>query len=258
MNSSSASARTRHLPILLGLLATVISLVAENARAGLDPAQPSVVAIESWYQEMAQYYAAHPELRDQRGSGWMPYSRAKWFTDQRREDGRLPDPLDLWRAWEAKRAIESRLAGRAVDAANPVPAPWSEWTWDPSRPSGGAGFRADDEAGGGTHGMSGTGWFQLGPTNMSGRIISIAVHPQDPSIVYVGGAGGGLWKTTDAGDTWIPLTDFLPDLAIGGIALLPSDPDVVLIGTGEGTGTTAQLFGVGLFKSSDAGMSWAP
>jgi photosystem II stability/assembly factor-like uncharacterized protein len=80
-------------------------------------------------------------------------------------------------------------------------------------------------------------------------------------VAYVGSASGGLWKSTDGGDTWSPLTDDLPTLAIGAVCVLAADPNVVLIGTGEGSGAaSANLalgpFGAGIFKSTDAGATW--
>ncbi len=109
----------------------------------------------------------------------------------------------------------------------------------------------------------GAGWFAAGPAEFSGRALAIDFHPLDPSTVFVGTASGGLWKTTDGGATWIPTTDDLPTLAVGGVCVLASDPDVVLIGTGEGTGVgfvTAGLgiFGIGLLKSTDGGLTWGP
>ena len=107
----------------------------------------------------------------------------------------------------------------------------------------------------------GGGWFTVGPFDQSGRCIAIDFHPSDASIVYVGTAGGGLWKSTNGGDTWTPLTDHLASLSVGAIEVLPWNPDVVLAGTGEGNGAPFfygfnDPFGVGLLKSTDAGLTW--
>ena len=99
-------------------------------------------------------------------------------------------------------------------------------------------------------------WFQIGPTNMSGRITSIAFDPTNADVVHVGSASGGVWKSTDGGDTWITTTDELPTLGVGGLVVLPSDPDVVLLGTGEGAGGGSGVDGVGILKSTDAGLTW--
>src|ERR1044071_1065937 len=76
------------------------------------------------------------------------------------------------------------------------------------------------------HGISpqtvgGTNWVSLGPTNGAGRATAIAFHPTDPNTVYIGAAGGGVWKTTDNGSSWTPLTDFINDLSVGAVAVAP-------------------------------------
>lgn len=101
-------------------------------------------------------------------------------------------------------------------------------------------------------------WFEIGPTNMSGRILALAFHPTDPATVYVGAASGGLWKTTDGGDTWAPKTDGIPSVAIGGVAVSVHDPSIVVIGTGEGTPNADSQSGVGILRSTDAGATWSP
>ncbi|MEZ5064462.1 MAG: T9SS type A sorting domain-containing protein [bacterium] len=107
------------------------------------------------------------------------------------------------------------------------------------------------------------GWFAVGPTHLSGRCLAIDFDPTDPSIVYVGSASGGLWKSTDSGLSWLAITDDLPTLAIGAVCVLATDPNVVIIGTGEGSGAaSANLalgpFGAGIFRSTDAGATWSP
>jgi photosystem II stability/assembly factor-like uncharacterized protein len=95
-------------------------------------------------------------------------------------------------------------------------------------------------------------WASLGPTNGAGRVTSIAPHPTAVGTVYVGAAGGGVWKTQDNGTTWTPLTDDLDDLSIGAVAIAPSSPDTIYLGTGEPSGTP----GIGLVTSSDGGATW--
>jgi photosystem II stability/assembly factor-like uncharacterized protein len=79
---------------------------------------------------------------------------------------------------------------------------------------------------------------------------STVVDPNDPSTVYIGNPGSGVWKTTDAGAHWTPMTDGQASLAIGSIALAPSNPSIVYAGTGSWS------YGVGVLKSTDAGGSW--
>src|SRR5580700_5171347 len=74
---------------------------------------------------------------------------------------------------------------------------------------------------------------QIGPANMGGRIDDIAVVESDTRIMYAGTAAGGVFKTTNAGVTWTPMTDKLPNSTIGDIAIAPSDPSIVYVGMGE-------------------------
>ncbi len=107
----------------------------------------------------------------------------------------------------------------------------------------------------------GPGWFSTGPLHRAGRCLALDFHPTDSGVVYVGSAGGGLWKSVDGGDSWAPCTDDLPVLGVGAVCVLGSNPDIVLIGMGEGSGTgfvTAGqgLFGIGILKSTDGGASF--
>ncbi len=99
-------------------------------------------------------------------------------------------------------------------------------------------------------------WYNLGPNNVAGRCLAIEVHPTDPYTVYAGFASSGLWKTTDAGLTWVPLGDYLPTLAIGAIEIDTSNPEHLYIGTGEGWGNIDAVHGVGLLESFDGGATF--
>lgn len=101
-----------------------------------------------------------------------------------------------------------------------------------------------------------TTWFSLGPENAAGRMLALAFHPTDPDVLYGGAAGGGVWKTTDNGASWFPISDELPTLAVGGIAVSPTNPNVVVIGTGEATLNIDRIGGVGVFRSLDGGATW--
>lgn len=91
----------------------------------------------------------------------------------------------------------------------------------------------------------------------AGRTLSIAIDPTNPDIVYAGTANGGVWKTVDGGDTWSPKSDYQMSLAIGALAIDPSDPLRIFAGTGEynnvGVGT---YYGNGLLRSTTGGDAW--
>ncbi len=97
----------------------------------------------------------------------------------------------------------------------------------------------------------------LGTINVtSGRINAVAVDPRDGNTVYIGAADGGVWKTTDGGQHWRPLTDDQASLASGTIALDASNPDKVYVGTGEENFAQDSYYGAGILKSTDGGASW--
>ena len=96
----------------------------------------------------------------------------------------------------------------------------------------------------------------IGPGTMSGRVTSIAVPHNEPEVIYVGTASGGLWKSTSAGVTWDPIFDDQPTQSIGAVALSPLNPDLVWVGTGEGNPRNSHTSGRGVFKSLDGGSTW--
>src|SRR5205823_1064260 len=87
-----------------------------------------------------------------------------------------------------------------------------------------------------------------------GRVASIAVDPNDPKHLLVGGAGGGIWESKDTGATWAPRTDQLQSLAIGAITFDPTAPNKVYAGSGEGN--FYFNLGAGVYKSTDGGTTW--
>src|SRR3954469_15752261 len=96
----------------------------------------------------------------------------------------------------------------------------------------------------------------LGPV-VGKRVASIAGGPGDPSSYYAGAASGGVWKTTDGGGHWNPVSDSMPVAAIGALAVAPSDPSVVWAGTGEAWAIRdSDVIGDGIYKSVDGGKTW--
>jgi photosystem II stability/assembly factor-like uncharacterized protein len=109
-------------------------------------------------------------------------------------------------------------------------------------------------------------WIPMGPRNIGGRIGALAQDPINPSILYAGSGFGGVWKTTDAGDTWTPLDNFSPPvgvrqaLPVGAIAVARSNPQIVYVGTGEPTlasnGNDFDVAGFGLYRSVNGGAAF--
>jgi hypothetical protein len=99
-------------------------------------------------------------------------------------------------------------------------------------------------------------WTPLGPAPIanlySGRVMALAPDPTDANVIYLGSSSGGVWKSTDAGADWIPLTDNQPTLFTGSLAIDPSNHLTVYAGTGDWS--TAP--GMGVLKSTDGGTTW--
>jgi photosystem II stability/assembly factor-like uncharacterized protein len=103
---------------------------------------------------------------------------------------------------------------------------------------------------------SGIEWRQIGPFR-AGRVTGVTGVPGQPAIYYIGTAGGGAWKTTDGGMVWKPIFDKAHVASIGAIAVAPSNPNIVYIGTGDVSNVGASVNqGNGMWKSSDAGATW--
>jgi len=96
----------------------------------------------------------------------------------------------------------------------------------------------------------------IGPAIMGGRVDDFAVVESDPRIVYVGAAAGGIFKTVNAGVTWEPIFDDQANPSIGDIALAPSNPAILYVGTGEPNNRQSSSWGNGVYKSLDAGKTW--
>lgn len=97
---------------------------------------------------------------------------------------------------------------------------------------------------------------EIGPAVAGGRIADIEVVPTDQSTWFVAVGSGGLWKTTNAGTTWTPVFDDQPSYSIGDVALDPSNPEVVWVGTGENVSGRHVAWGDGVYRSRDGGLSW--
>jgi hypothetical protein len=108
------------------------------------------------------------------------------------------------------------------------------------------------------------GWEELGPLNIGGRVRALAIDPEDPDRMWLGSAGGGIWRTTTGGADWDPMSDFIASLAVTSIVLDPTNSDTIFAGTGEGAANPffgsdpgSGLPGAGVFRSLDGGTSWA-
>ncbi len=160
-------------------------------------------------------------------------------------DGRIGEATAIRR----RVALERALRGDGDVLTSEALLARAQWAFERWRERGGPLARIA--------GLPDLGWVSLGPTNGAGRFTRLAPHPTVDGTVLAGAAGGGVWRTTDGGSTWTPLTDdYLPNLSVGALAYAPSDPDVVYLGTGEGGFAVDFIPGIGLVRSLDGGDTW--
>lgn len=104
--------------------------------------------------------------------------------------------------------------------------------------------------------LAGLQWRDVGPMR-GGRSFAVAGHASQPDTFYSGSVGGGVWKTENAGRTWVPISDEgIPIGSIGAIAVAPSNANVIYVGTGESDIRSQHSYGTGMYKSMDAGKTW--
>src|SRR5437588_788620 len=136
-------------------------------------------------------------------------------------------------------ALSGGAQGRGRAKQRPVPAP-----------------TATAPAPAGADSLNNVKFRNLGPSVGGGRVAAVIGVPGDRNTYYVGAAAGGVWKTTDGGDSWEAVFKDQPTSSIGAVALAPSNPNVVWVGTGEGNPRNDVVDGRGVFMSPDAGKSW--
>ncbi|HET6546007.1 MAG TPA: hypothetical protein VFG55_04590, partial [Rhodanobacteraceae bacterium] len=106
--------------------------------------------------------------------------------------------------------------------------------------------------------FNGLQWRDIGPVVQGGRVVDVASVPGAPYTFYVAYASGGVWRTTNNGVTFEPLSDRLPTMITGAIAVDPNHPETLWIGTGEANSSRSSYGGMGLFRSDDGGATFKP
>ncbi len=179
------------------------------------------------FQDIVDAFEAYWETRDPevKGSGFKPFMRWKTYWETFvGKDGYLPTSKELFNTWlEAESRAQSR--NTLADESN---------------------------------------WTPLGPIdfiNQSvssaniGRVNVVIKDPANPNTFYAGAPAGGIWKSTDAGSTWTPLTDDLPQIGVSGIAIDKNDSNIIYIATGDDDNSDS--YAVGVWKSTDGGSTWS-
>jgi hypothetical protein len=163
--------------------------------------------------------------RNKKGSGYKPFKRWEYQSGfYTNPDGTLMTTAQKIKAWEQKNNMNKSAKNNANDTSN---------------------------------------WMSLGPyshTNTAswssgqGRVNVVAVDPNNANTYYVGTPAGGIWKSTDAGVNWTPLNDFLPQIGVSGIAIHPTNSNIIYIATGDDDASDSSSIGV--MKSIDGGATW--
>jgi photosystem II stability/assembly factor-like uncharacterized protein len=191
------------------------------------------------------------------------------------QQGDGPEPK--WKTRMKKKSAQGELSTGKLDD----PEARDRWYWEQrAYPAGSVPIEVhraavrSELANGGRHqadarDAENAGWEGLGPAplrditygldtaqNSSGRALSLAIHPNNPDILFLGTAQGGIWKSTDRGNSWRSIGEqTLPTLAINIIRYKPDDPNVLYAATGEPNGSTS-IHGSGLLRSTDGGETW--
>ncbi|MEL7221209.1 MAG: hypothetical protein AAGJ93_07820, partial [Bacteroidota bacterium] len=99
-------------------------------------------------------------------------------------------------------------------------------------------------------------WRTAGPANIGARINTVAVHPENDNIMFAGFSRGGVWRTTNGGQSWSPVFDDQLFLSIGDITFDPSNPNTIYVGTGDPNISASFMIGDGIYRSTDGGDTW--
>ncbi len=166
-----------------------------------------------------KYWETHDA--DKKGSGFKPFMRWKAFWEnQVNSDGTLPTGYDVWQSYLNKQNSNAKVNQN------------SNWT----------------SVGPFSHGSLG------GSLTGQGRVNAVAVDPNNSNVWYVGAPAGGIWKSTNAGSTWVSLFDDFLQTGVSGIAVDPNDSNTIYISTGDDD--AADSYSIGAFKSTDGGATW--
>jgi hypothetical protein len=161
-----------------------------------------------------------------KGSGHKPFKRwENHWENSLNQDGKIMTAQLLWELWQEKnRARQNKSTNLGLPQSN----------WTPIGPF--------------SH--TNTGSWSSG----QGRVNVICVDPSNANTIYVGAPAGGIWKSTNNGVTWLPLSDNLPQIGVSGIAIDPTNSDVIYIATGDKD--SGDTYSVGVLKSTDGGTTW--
>jgi GEVED domain/Secretion system C-terminal sorting domain/Sortilin, neurotensin receptor 3,/Fibronectin type III domain len=194
---------------------------SSNAKTSKKP-----LTMDQMVVDFETYWKTHD--RSKKGSGYKPFKRWEYqWKDKTHPDGTFLTTNQMWDVFENKKQIKASKGSNALAKAS---------NWQPVGPF--------------TH--TNTGSWSSG----QGRVNTVYVDPNNANIIYVGAPAGGIWKSTDAGVNWKPLSDQLPQIGVSGIVTDPRNSNTIYIVTGDKDAGDSVCIGV--LKSTDGGTTWNP
>jgi len=205
------------LPILLFSLSVLYAqqLPLDVSGDAVSKSKNNKITFKETIKSYEKYFATKDI--DKKGSGYKPFKRWEYnWSRYLQEDGTIAPAEHLWKAWEQKQ----QMTKSAKVVSN---------------------------------------WISKGPFSQSsnsgqGRVNTVVVDPNNANTIYAGAPAGGIWKSTDAGVNWTPLTDDLPQIGVSGIAIDPNNSQIIYISTGDDD--AADSYSIGVLKSTDGGSTW--
>lgn len=216
--------------LIISLLCSFIGFSQFNTSAPwmseVKMAKQGQATIDEQVEAFNHYWSTRD--KNVRGSGYKPFMRWEYhWRNYTNEQGYIVSSDEFWDAWRQKNQSKTnRSAAMSLPVSN----------WQPIGPF--------------TH--TNTGSWSSG----QGRVNIVHVDPSNPNTIYLGAPAGGIWKSIDNGTTWTPLTDELPQIGVSGIAVDYSNSNVIYIATGDKD--AGDSYSVGVYKSTDGGLTWNP
>jgi hypothetical protein len=260
LNGAASLARNNNLKVQKPLVERKISKAAAGNKQVSRAAKRQLARESASRRELikknprlASLFKSSPGREVERTD--QPQEAIEAYLKKRLPKGEKQLPIE--RYFEAKEKIKQmkRFSSRrnknlAANDAEADPGSGDDVEFPNGTGGGGAG---DGSAS--TSGALGT-WQALGPGNVGGRTRALLVDPVNPDIMYAAAVAGGIWKTTNGGGSWLPLNDFLANIAVTCLAFDPANSSIIYAGTGEGFFNADRVQGAGMFKSMDAGAHW--
>ncbi|MES2748741.1 MAG: T9SS type A sorting domain-containing protein [Bacteroidota bacterium] len=222
----------KRLLLLITFLITFFGYSQFNENAPWIANDPDAKKGLKTINEQVDLFTNYWETRDKdkKGSGYKPFMRWEYhWKNNTNPQGYIITPQEMWNAYYEKK---NRVSNRTTNSVNSVLTPVSNW----------------QAVGPFTH--TNTGSWSSG----QGRVNVVYQDPTNANTIYIGTPAGGIWKSTNSGDSWIPLSDNLPQIGVSGIAVDHTNSNIIYIATGDCD--ASDTYSIGVMKSTDGGLTW--